>query len=93
MIKIDKNIPMPRSMAGRIYHPYQDKITELLKMLEVGDSFFDDGNANELHGNLGKYSMKSGSWIFGTAKKLNMKIGVRLVEENGIQGARIWRVK
>jgi len=93
MIKIDKNIQIPRSMQGRPPSYYSEKILELLQILEVGDSFFDDGKANELHGDLSKGSMRTGTWIGLMAKRLNMKIGVRLVEENGIQGARIWRVK
>jgi hypothetical protein len=78
---IDHAVPLP-SMAGK----QGAKPKYPFASMKVGDSFFAPGD----HATCQK-TVVSSSWSYGRAH--GKKFATSTVEENGISGVRIWRIK
>lgn len=76
-IKIDKDIPPPNGRRGR-----RPELRDVLKKLEVGDSFFYPDMSDSFRGN-----------CYWRAAYAGIKVTVRRVRENEVEGVRIWRVE
>lgn len=76
--KIDKGIPIPpMARAGR-------KGRWPFEQMQPGDSFFVPGKkAQDMAGTVFYVRMKNPGW----------KFSMRMLEENGVKGTRIWRTK
>lgn len=79
MIKIDKGIPVPQKTKGR---PTKYPI----RTMGVGDSFFVPA---------GKNINSVRTTVHSTARAIIGKgcIAIRAVEEGGVKGIRVWRIK
>lgn len=81
-IKIDKGVPVPAAFAAKERFPWRE--------MAVGDSFFAPGYIQT------KAQRKNGEPTIGLAfaKRLvpNSKWTLRMVEESGVRGVRVWRV-
>ena len=77
MIPIDRNIPQPRAKTGKRKYPWPE--------MKEGDSFFVPGKkAKELTGVAMDWVKHNDlNWIFRSST----------VVEDGVEGARIWRIK
>lgn len=75
-IKIEKNIPIPRTTAGR-----PRKTGAVLSMLEVGDSCFLELPQKNVTG-----------CFYHHAKQTGKKFTTRKWEQDGVSGTRVWRV-
>jgi hypothetical protein len=75
-IQIEKNVPMPESRGPRGYGAYR----EVMKKLEVGDSFIAEGSKMT--------TLQSA--IRQAAKRANINITVRREGEEGCK-IRVWR--
>lgn len=73
--KIDKNVPVPKGWNRHNGVGY----TELLRNLEVGESFFAAGASSN--------SLTMRSYM------KPKKFALRSLEEKGVKGVRVWRVE
>lgn len=79
MIPIQKNIPVPPAAVGRKrLYPFQE--------MEVGDSFFQQGDNPELL----RSRVAGSASVYGKAS--GKKFISRIVQEDSVPGIRVWRI-
>lgn len=81
MIKVDKDIPIPKYWQRTMY-PFAN--------MKVGDSFFVP-NMKKINGSTMSRKVTMAAYVYGWRHE--MKFITRTVTEEGIVGIRVWRIK
>ncbi len=76
-LKIDKQVPLPSGRRGN-----RPEVLQALKTMEVGDSFFYPDIRDSFRGN-----------VYWRAGYVGIKVTVKRVTEDGIDGVRVWRIE
>lgn len=77
-LKIEAGVPVPKVSSG----PRGSAWDDVLEKLQVGDSLFVAGRDGQ-----------SLAYVRSVGKRLGMTLTVRSVNENGVEGTRIFRVE
>jgi len=84
--KIEKNIPIPHKIVGK---PRNEEMHNLLKSMEVGDSFEVETDATSSLGTV--YSKSVGTFISTGRRNYNYKFVQRLSDDK--KKVRLWRIE
>lgn len=76
-MKIDKDIPIPKSKKG--FQLKYEELHETIGKMEIGDSFLVPGNA-----------MKKG--YLGNPQYFKQKFNIKLTQRKTAEGVRVWRI-